>query len=157
MSHRSVALTLLLAVMGTMTACAPEPVDRAQLTQWRSDRQADIDAGSPFLAVLSSDSSAGQEGDRLEAVFDQPELPSAITFECFGDGTVELQLDSDSKTGTVTTGKTTVQTVDCGDGPLDIDPAFLGTDPIDLVGVATTDADRDTAWFLTVSGAQSTS
>lgn len=156
MSRRSVALTLLLAVVGTMTACAPEPVDRAQLTQWRSDRQADIDAGGPFLAVLSSDSSAGREGDRLVSAFDQPVLPGAITFECFGDGTVELQLDSDSKTGTVTTGKTTVRTVDCGDGPLDIDPASLGTDPINLVGAATTDADRDTAWFLTVRGAQST-
>ncbi|PPH08069.1 hypothetical protein C5C71_13530 [Rathayibacter sp. AY1C1] len=106
--------------------------------------------------MLSSDSSAGREGDRLVSAFDQPVLPGAITFECFGDGTVELQLDSDSKTGTVTTGKTTVRTVDCGDGPLDIDPASLGTDPINLVGAATTDADRDTAWFLTIRGAQST-
>ncbi|MDY0912316.1 hypothetical protein SOM15_05720 [Rathayibacter festucae] len=142
--------------MGTMTACAPGPVDLAQLTQWRSDRQADIDAGGPFLAVLSSDSIAGQEGDRLETAFGQPALPGAITFECFGDGAVELQLDSDSTTGTVVTGTTTVRSVNCGEGPLDIDPAFLGTDPIDFVGVATSDADRDTAWFLTVRGAQNT-
>ncbi|MCJ1688510.1 hypothetical protein [Rathayibacter sp. VKM Ac-2927] len=156
MRRRSVALTLLLVVVGTMTACAPDPVDRAQLTQWRSDRQADIDAGGPFLAVLSSDSSAGQEGDRLEAAFDQPQLLGAITFECFGDGTVELHLDSDSATGTATSGKTTIQTVSCGEGPLDIDPASLGTAPIDLVGVATTDANRDTTWFLTLRRAQST-
>lgn len=92
----------------------------------------------------------------MEAAFDRPESLGAVTFVCFGDGTVELHLDSDATTGTGTTGTTTVQTVDCGEGPLDIDPASLGTDPIDLVGVATTDADRDTAWFLTVRGAQST-
>ncbi|AZZ51902.1 hypothetical protein [Rathayibacter festucae] len=128
-------------------------MDRAQLAQWRSDRQAEIDAGGPFLAVLSSESTAGREGDRVVAAFEQPELPGAIAFECFGDGTVELQLDSDSTTGTVITGTTTVRTVDCGEGPFAIDSDFLGTEPIDLVGAATTAADRDTAWFLTVSGA----
>ncbi|MCJ1674483.1 hypothetical protein MT355_14585 [Rathayibacter sp. VKM Ac-2929] len=143
--------------MGTMTACAPDPVDRAQLDQWRSDRQADIDADGPFLAVLSSESTAGQEGDRVEAVFDRPELPGAITFECFGDGTVELQLDSASTTGAAnTTTTTTVEAVDCAKGPHAIDPASLGTDPIGLVGVATTNADHDTSWFLTVRAAQST-
>ncbi|MBO0982707.1 hypothetical protein [Rathayibacter sp. SD072] len=154
---RSVALTLLLAVAATMTACAPGPVDRAQLTQWRSDRQADIDADGSFLAGLSSDSSAGRESDRTEATFDQPAMPSAITFECFGDGTVELQLDSASITGTAnTTTTTTVEAVDCGEGPHEIDPASLCTAPIDLIGAATTDADRDTAWFLTVRGEQGT-
>lgn len=147
---------LVLAVTGTLTACVPGPVDRAQLTQWRSDRQADIDADGLFLAVLSSESTAGQDGARKEAVFHQPESPGAVTFECFGNGTVELHLDSDSTTGTVTTGTTTIRTVDCGDGPLEIDPASLGTDPIDLVGAATTDADRDTTWFLIVRGDEST-
>ena len=156
MSRRPVALTLLLAVVGTMTACAPDPVDRAQLDQWRSDRQADIDADGPFLAVLSSESTAGQEGDRVEAAFDRPELPGAITFECFGDGTVELQLDSASTTGAANTTTTTVEAVDCAEGPHAIDPASLGTDPIGLIGVATTNADRDTSWFLTVRAAQST-
>ncbi|QHC68718.1 hypothetical protein GSU68_18595 (plasmid) [Rathayibacter sp. VKM Ac-2759] len=142
--------------MGTMTACAPDLVNRAQLTEWRSDRQADIDADGPFLAVLSSESTAGQEGDRVEATFDQPELPGAITFECFGDGTVELQLDSASTTGAAnTTTTTTVEAVDCGEGPHAIDPASLGTDPIGLVGAVTTNADRDTSWFLTMRGAQS--
>jgi hypothetical protein len=106
-----------------------------------------IDADGPFLAVLSSESTTGQGGARKEAVLDQPEAPGTFTFECFGDGTVELQLDSDSMTGM---GTTTIRAVDCGDGPIGIDPASLGIDPIDLVGAAVTDADGDTAWFPVV-------
>lgn len=155
MSRRPVALAAAFAVLGTLTACAPDPVDPAQIAQWRSDRQAEIDADGPFLAVLSSDASMGRESDRMESKFDQQQLPTAVTFDCFGDGDLELALDSASTTGTATTTETTIRTITCGDGTHEIDSASLGTDPINLVGVTISDADRDTAWFLTVRGVQS--
>ncbi|WP_146085709.1 hypothetical protein [Rathayibacter sp. AY1D3] len=153
MSRRPAALVVIAVSLCALTACTPSPVDPAEVAQWRLDRQVEIDADGPYLAVLSSDSEAGQDGDRMQSVFGEPQSPTSITFYCYGDGTLDLHLDSSAVTGASTTTTSAVETIDCTAGPHEMDPTSLGADPIDLLGIATTKASRDTAWFLTVRSA----
>jgi hypothetical protein len=75
----------------------------------------------------------------MEIAFDRPAVLSAITFDCFCDGTVRLQVNSASTTGTATTITTSIiEVVHCGEGSHEMDPAsrhrqfwLIWADPVD--------------------------
>ena len=154
MRHRLAGVALSVALVATLTACTPPDGDPALIAQWREDRRAEIEPDSGVIAVLSSNASARQENDLMEASLDESSLPTRITFDCFGDGSIALQVESSAATGTgsATTTITTLGAFRCPDGPHEIDPASLGEAPISRVGAVTGNADRNTAWILTVRG-----
>lgn len=153
MTHRRVSAVLGLALLASITACTPDPVDDDELiTQWRADRQANVDADGSFAAVLSSEARADEDGVRVEATLDSPAMPTAITFDCFGEGTIDLEIESIATTPATMTTTSTLGTYVCADGPHEIDPTTLGTEPVSSVAAVTANADRGTAWFLTVRG-----
>lgn len=91
MTHRRVSAVLGLTLLALITACTPTPIDDERITQWRADRQAKVDADGSFAAVLSSEARADEDGVRVEKTLDTPALPTEITFDCFGEGTIDLR------------------------------------------------------------------
>ncbi|PPF11931.1 MULTISPECIES: hypothetical protein [unclassified Rathayibacter] len=105
------------------------------------------------VAILSLNATADDDGGHVEATLARPALPTAITFECLGDGVIDLEIGSLSTAGGPTTRTTTtLEAIDCADGPHEIDPASLGEKPISTVEATASNADGDTAWFLTIHG-----
>ncbi|PPH96032.1 hypothetical protein C5C56_15490 [Rathayibacter sp. AY1D1] len=105
------------------------------------------------VAVLSLNVEADDDGGRVDVTLERPALPTAITFDCLGEGVIDLEIGSLSTAGGPTTRTTTtLDAIDCADGPHEIDPASLGEKPISSVDATASNADNDTAWFLTVRG-----
>jgi hypothetical protein len=161
MTHQSAARVFASVMVGlsavvTLNACTQGPVDRAQITQWQEDQAAKNDADAGVIASLSSQATPGHDGARVSTTLQSPALPTAITFDCYGDGSLDLQLDSSSSSGTTTT---TVESIECADGPHQLDPSALGPDSLTIsdLGASSSNADRDTAWILTVRGDDSAS
>ncbi|WP_123737496.1 MULTISPECIES: hypothetical protein [unclassified Rathayibacter] len=99
------------------------------------------------------DADTADDGGRVEATLERPALPTTITFDCLGEGVIDLEIGSFSTAdGATTRTTTTLDAIDCADGPHEIDPASLGEKPISSVDATASNADNDTAWFLTVRG-----
>ena len=157
MRHRSVSAAAGLVLVAALAGCTPLPGEDPRITQWRAERQAeaeaDADADRDVVAVLSLQADAAADGGRVEAVLARPALPTAITLECVGDGSIDLEVGSLSTgSGSTTRTTTTLDEIDCADGPLEIDPASLGEKPISSVDAIVSDADGDAVWFLTIRG-----
>lgn len=147
---RLAAASLVVVAVGALSACAPPAVDQVALERWHADR-AERGADDGSVATLTSTSPAGTAGDRIVTDFDGPVLATSITFECFGDGSISLQVDGASATESRST-TTTVGALDCADGPHEIDPTSIGRTAVSRIGVIGYRPDRDTAWSLTVHG-----
>ena len=153
MRHRSVSAAAGLVLVAALAGCTPLPGEDPRITQWRAERQAEADADRDVVAVLSLQAGAAADGGRVEAVLARPALPTAITLECVGDGSIDLEIGSLSTgSGATTRTTTTLDAIDCADGPLEIDPASLGEKPISSVDAIVSDADGDAVWFLTIRG-----
>jgi hypothetical protein len=147
---RLAAASLVLLAVGALSSCAPPAVDQVALERWHADRAArGADDGS--LTVLTASAPAGATGDRVGIDLAAPVIPTSLTFECFGEGTISLQVDGATVDGSRST-TTTVGPLDCADGPHELDPTAVGRTAVARVGAIGYRADRDTAWSLTVHG-----
>lgn len=153
MRHRSVSAAAGLVLVAALAGCTPLPGEDPRITQWRAERQAEADADRDVVAVLSLQADAASDGGRVEATLARPALPTAITLECLGDGSIDLEIGSlSTASGATTRTTTTLDAIDCADGPLEIDPASLGEKPISSVDGIVSDADGDAVWVLTIRG-----
>jgi hypothetical protein len=149
---RLAAASLVVLVVGTLSACSPPAVDQVALGRWQADRAArGADDGS--TTTLTSTAPAGASQGSVSADLAEPLAPSSLTFECFGDGRISLQVTGSisSARGTTTT-VTTVGDLDCADGPHELEPSAVGGDGLVRLEAETWGADRDTAWALTLRG-----
>jgi hypothetical protein len=145
---RLVAASLVVLAVGTLSACSPPAVDQVALGRWQADRAA-RGADDPDVTVFTANAPAGSPGQRISADFPEPRVPTSITFECFGEGTISLQVDGAADGGS-SSRTTTVGELDCADGPHEIDPGAVGPGAVTGVGAIAYRPDRDTAWSLTV-------
>ncbi|WP_146086106.1 MULTISPECIES: hypothetical protein [unclassified Rathayibacter] len=153
MRHRPIHTAAGLVLVAALAGCTPVPGEDPRITQWREGRQADVATDRDVVAVLSLNVAADDDGGRVDVTLERPALPTAITFDCLGEGVIDLEIGSLSTAGgPATRTTTTLDAIDCADGPHEIDPASLGEKPISSVNATASNADNDTAWFLTVRG-----
>ncbi|WP_146085436.1 hypothetical protein, partial [Rathayibacter sp. AY1E1] len=114
MRHRPIHTAAGLVLVAALAGCTPVPGEDPRITQWREERQAEVATDRDVVAVLSLNVAADDDGGRVDVTLERPALPTAITFDCLGEGVIDLEIGSLSTAGgPATRTTTTLDAIDC--------------------------------------------
>lgn len=151
MKRISVCTGLVLGAL-TLSACAADTADSAQVQQWMTDQQRTAGGELGLMTALAfqasdiADQTVDGLGEQIRMDFDEPVRIADVEFTCFGAETMDVSVYTEADGHHIGTGAVDVR---CDDGPVTVDLG-IGDKPASSVSVIGANAVGAGAWSVVV-------